>query len=455
VPGDWLLGLVAIRNRATSLALQASMLVLPALWLFLVAQVFHNEALPGDRQFWLTRPYSRGSLFAAKALFVVTWILLPLAVAQGAILVLRGFPLLQALPGLVWTQVLIVAVGVLPATALATLTSTFTRFLIAALAAPFVVVAVNALGPWSTLNWVRVTVGLSGLVTVAGLVLVLQFTTRRTRMSALVAVVGVAMVVASLPFLPWETAAAVQTRFHGPVEGPLTADLERPEPKQPDHRNLISRRSQFFFRTTGPSPDQPVNCNGGELRILGHSGSSWTSGFVPPVPRATPDAPAGSCAFNLRIPGALFDPVINPTVDIDATLFVTVFGREQLTSLTAGRPAVIVPDVGRCAVTRPVVISSVNNVAYRTTRVACQMAFRAPPGPVVFTGDDGQTHSSRAYSYSPFPAELRILPVRAFGLTFDLTDVVTVGTRAPIAHVRTKVQARDVSLQDFEVRLGR
>src|SRR6185437_2482770 len=67
--------------------------LLPAVWWFLIAQVFHSEAMPGDRQFWLTRPSRRASLFGAKALFVLAYVTLPLTVAQGAILVLRGFPL--------------------------------------------------------------------------------------------------------------------------------------------------------------------------------------------------------------------------------------------------------------------------------------------------------------------------------------------------------------------------
>jgi hypothetical protein len=84
------------------------------------------------------------------------------------------------------------------------------------------------------------------------------------------------------------------------------------------------------------------------------------------------------------------------------------------------------------------------------------MAFRPPPGPVFFTaGSVDQGYLGRAYSYSPFPAEPRILPVHEYGVTLRETEVVTLGTRSPIAHVRTKVQARDVPLQDFEVRLGR
>jgi len=37
-------------------------------WWFLIVRVIQGESLVGDRQFWLTRPYQRRWLMAAKAL---------------------------------------------------------------------------------------------------------------------------------------------------------------------------------------------------------------------------------------------------------------------------------------------------------------------------------------------------------------------------------------------------
>ena len=49
-------------------------LILPAVWAYLIALVIHDEALVGNRQFWLTRPYPWPALLAAKALFVLVFI---------------------------------------------------------------------------------------------------------------------------------------------------------------------------------------------------------------------------------------------------------------------------------------------------------------------------------------------------------------------------------------------
>src|SRR6266446_4223480 len=63
----------------------ATFLVLVA-GLILIVSVIHAEALPGDRQFWLTRPYSWKSLLAAKALFVFTFVNIPMLAANAIVI---------------------------------------------------------------------------------------------------------------------------------------------------------------------------------------------------------------------------------------------------------------------------------------------------------------------------------------------------------------------------------
>jgi hypothetical protein len=97
--------------------------LLPLAWWILIARVIHAEPLPGDRQFWLTRPYSRKSLLAAKALFILVWVNLPKLVADIVIVGAGAFSLRAELPGLLWSQVLLTAVFVLPMAALAAITT--------------------------------------------------------------------------------------------------------------------------------------------------------------------------------------------------------------------------------------------------------------------------------------------------------------------------------------------
>src|ERR1700689_3380304 len=86
-------------------------------WLYLIGRVIHAEALPGNKQFWLTRPYSRESLFAAKVLFLLTFITLPMMVSDCVILGMSGLSPTEHLSGLLWEQVLRWMVLVAPAMA--------------------------------------------------------------------------------------------------------------------------------------------------------------------------------------------------------------------------------------------------------------------------------------------------------------------------------------------------
>src|SRR5215469_15399038 len=54
-------------------------------WCMLVVRVVQGESLVGDRQFWVTKPYDREKLLAAKLLFMVVVISMPMLIA-GSVL---------------------------------------------------------------------------------------------------------------------------------------------------------------------------------------------------------------------------------------------------------------------------------------------------------------------------------------------------------------------------------
>jgi hypothetical protein len=97
-------------------------------WCWLIALVVYADAIPGDRQFRLTRPYDRPSLWGAKAFFALAFVNLPLVIAQVVILRVDGFPILPNLSGLLWDHVLVTAIITMPAMALAALTRRMTHF---------------------------------------------------------------------------------------------------------------------------------------------------------------------------------------------------------------------------------------------------------------------------------------------------------------------------------------
>jgi hypothetical protein len=117
-------------NRTNAIAGLLGILLPLGLW-FLIAQLIFQEALPGDRQFWLTRPYRWTNLLAAKILFVVIFGSVPLFLADCYILGVQRLGVFDDVPRLLLRQALLAALFLLPALALATLTSGLLQFVLA------------------------------------------------------------------------------------------------------------------------------------------------------------------------------------------------------------------------------------------------------------------------------------------------------------------------------------
>ena len=95
-------------------------------WLLLVARAIHSEALVGDRQFWITRPYEWKKLMAAKLLFFAAFIYLPFFLMQVILLARAGFSPAHWLPALLLNLVFLSAI-ILPLAGAATVTRNFGR----------------------------------------------------------------------------------------------------------------------------------------------------------------------------------------------------------------------------------------------------------------------------------------------------------------------------------------
>ena len=100
---------------------------------YTVARLIHAEKIPGDRQFWITRPYRWQNLLAAKALGVLIFVSLPVFVVQAVVLVRAGFEPGPTLAALIWSHFLLFACVWLPLAALAAVTSGIVPFIFSCL----------------------------------------------------------------------------------------------------------------------------------------------------------------------------------------------------------------------------------------------------------------------------------------------------------------------------------
>jgi hypothetical protein len=206
-----------------------SEILLEAGAIYLIARVVHADPIPGDRQFWLTRPYNRMSLAGAKLLFIVAFVCAPICVAQIAILLARGFPLLAGIPGLLWSQVVIFFVSSLLIAALAATTSNTLILILALLllgAATligeiFYPIAANTYLPYRPTgpDWIRQYLALAILTFTAAFVLFRQYRDRATTFSRIAGTVGLAIAAGLFLWLPTSAALAAQSWFSGPPPG--------------------------------------------------------------------------------------------------------------------------------------------------------------------------------------------------------------------------------------------
>ena len=112
IPQGWM-GSANPNPMLTILALLLKIWI-PILWLVIIARLVHDECLVGDQQFWVTRPYSRGSLVAAKLLFVAVCVVLPFMETQWALLLRAGLNPVMAMGAHLETMAFFGLIVVLP-----------------------------------------------------------------------------------------------------------------------------------------------------------------------------------------------------------------------------------------------------------------------------------------------------------------------------------------------------
>lgn len=429
--------------------MRSSAAIFPIVWCYLIARIVHGESLAGNRQFWLSRPYRRSSLFVAKAMFVVAYLLLPLAAAQFVVLTVRGFMVGHSLAAVAWEQLLYVVVWLLPAMAIAALTTSLAQFVPAMLLVPVMLAVIDGANRWGRFTWISYTLGLAVGAAGAAAVVYLQFRHRREFVGRVAGLSAVLAATACIAFLPWRTVFAVQSALADNSGEGVVATIAAPEPRA---ETPLGHTGQFQFRfeLAGISPDTPIVCHTGEMIVRRTNGEIWRSG-----PRRMPSTGRAATFVEEGCPlwfATGMDLDANELVDVDVSLFITVFGTPETTTFDVGRKPVPVAGAGTCYAVRNVVTVR----STRRTRVLanCDNAFRDAPRLVQLKASERDVDFSEPQTYSPFPARLQLDPVeRTAAAVLNDTDRVEVLTRSPVMHVQRTVRLEGIRLADYELRL--
>ena len=278
-------------NSTNLLPLFSSLLaaLVPVGWWVLTGRVIHDESLVGESQFWVTRPYHWQELLAAKALFLVVFLYLPIFMAQVVLLQAAGFHPFAHLLGLFYNLVLLTGVLVLPIAAIATITSNFARLVLTLLGS----VAYLGLILWAALTFVsppdqfgfpnpygsRFTFSLFFLVFLV--VIVLQYATRRAwRSRGLLLVLPFLAIVCSLA---WPIQTLVRHLYPPlvgteppPVQLTFDPDPDRQSSVNPSHQRT---RIDLYLPLTvsGISSDSAIQNRGVQVSIESSDSLPWHS----------------------------------------------------------------------------------------------------------------------------------------------------------------------------------
>jgi hypothetical protein len=446
---------VTIRTGASTLVL----FLLPLVWWTLIARVVHDEALAGNRQFWITRPYSWRSLLGAKVLFIFAFINLPMLVADMVILRAYGFSLGAELPGLLWSQVLLTIVYLLPIIALAAVTTGFVQLSFAILM-PFVIVLIFAMfQPGVVLlrpvfflgrfaggipvgyEWVKSYFAFIVITACASVILFWQYSRRGTTVARCLAAAGGILVVLGFTLISWNAAFKIQN-WLSKEQVDLSSARVAPD-------SINEGLSRFFrqgedsvgaeipLQIMGLPPNMRVRVEKLSVDFQSPDGSVWkTDGYSL---RNVGDADQ-RLIVRTGLSGGSYKKVKDGSLEVRGSLYLTLFGHRQTTGVPFGDRPVVVPRIGVC--------SARESVYRRGYFLICSSAFRSPaavvtyhfiPSPADTAGQDWSSVQRQMNSYSPFPADLGLSPVsQDFKLSSNRVpaDHGLVETMEPVAHIR-------------------
>jgi hypothetical protein len=440
--------------------------LLPLGWWYLIAVAVHEECLPGDRQYWLTRPFSWKKLLAAKLLFVFAIVNVPLILAH--IVILRAHGLSFSVADLFWNQVSMSALLVIPGLVLAAITRGMKEIVLSSLAVLTAFILYFTIGErwmynngirFDQVEWIRlaaigITILLAGAV-----ILFLQYSWRRTIVSSVVAIsalvlcgwlevfFGVNQMFFLQAALPGQRVDGRSVRLsldsHNHWKASASDGLE-------NTRDVV--RIELPIQVEGLPQGAEIHFDRTAIAI--DSQNVWHSS---PYPLIRKQGGAYYQAVMLQRPR-----VKSARIHFEADL--TLFDGVRIARIPVRVEPAAVADVGACGLADWPVVGRKPRLF--DVAVYCQSPFRLPNRTTVQVEDrrTGERKSTLAAigqeSYAPYPVEPGInplitsiafpdhVPESLLEDKFANTDFVF-STQRPVAHLRREFDVSGVNLMDY------
>jgi hypothetical protein len=414
-------------------------LVVSLAWACLIALAVLEEPLAGDRHFWLTRPHRWPALLAAKLIFALLFVHLPLLIADGYILAAHGFSPFESLPQLLWKQLAFAAFVTLPALALAAMIPSFTHFMlgtfaIAAAAAFTVVVG----GARTELTWPRrpddYLRGEITAVLIAAACIVIVWLQYRRRPAVIARTVGIAAALiawALIGLVPESADYQARALLH-PIQAALSLRIEpRAQALGFDYRSgsrfgipvvLSGLPAGAAFRTaaltlTVTAPDGRRYTNTA-FTLDNQWKEVQLEAKLFPYPY---DEHAASLWLTLRFDAAVYTAVKDGKVRLTGHTAVSLVRQGETAWMPVGG-RVAAPGVGHCS-------SDIreNRSSEPRVNVVCESPSDIPPAvrAIAWTREDGQRYQWALVNYGNLPTGLRtawLSPLNRCETSIELSD---------------------------------
>jgi hypothetical protein len=423
-------------------------LLLPLSWWVLTARLIQNEAIVGDRQFWLTRPYSRASLLVAKLALLLAFVCIPMMISDAMILHGQGFSVPAHTDGILWEMVLRFNVFVLPAVIVASLTTSLGTFTITGLIAMVMIVlnlqfqAGYQVGrgfvPWSEYDWAFSAIEAS-LIPAA---IVFQYA-RWKKIALALAICALLLPIATPRFFgllfPFPGASAA-----GSTGGPTVQFKIDPKPKR------------IFFPRSTYKPDEvpgvlPIEISGipeglqmraSQLIVRWSTdGKVWRGSSGSSLAFLTPDHSFPDSRFfwlEIKVPKDFYQQAEQETgwkvifnIWVDLTLY------RNLSSTDVAEREFPLPGVGYC-----------ESSLQQPSLLYCRSALRRPSIPISVYDSAGYYSSGIQFPRSPFPAELGISPIVTSNFSINGKNMELL-TGEPVYHLQRAFDLSPVRLEDY------
>ena len=326
--------------------------LVPISWMFLIVRAVQGESLVGDRQFWVTRPYDWKKLAAAKVLFVLAFVSLPLLLADIFLLAMAGFRPWSYLVGLLWMQLMWVLILFLPTAALAAVTAGIGQMLLALLFIVLYFIGMAALSsaiPNSSFQEVNGVLYLLLTFVTAFAVLLLQYSRRRTTLSRWL-IVGLTVVIILISLAaPYRTLILRKYPLAAAADFPLQftpIPTHAPAPEDAMF-NGGSVPLSLPFSLSGLPKDSFVQLDGYMLTLTNAQGGHWDSGWETLSPLFFPEQRTTSIDVNLRRDE--FDRMKSSPVNAHLLLAFTLYHDRNQRPFTVPRGEFALPDLGLCS----------------------------------------------------------------------------------------------------------